>query len=97
MRIYINKHKKMIIAPDYNDRYGGVSNVTIQIRDGKLSKEINQRINEAVNFIIKEYEPMFDTPIIDDLFREKEQEIRKMVDYDTALTEMVEGLDIEDN
>ncbi|WP_231872008.1 hypothetical protein [Streptococcus dysgalactiae] len=90
MRIYINKHKKMIIAPDYNDRYGGVSNVTIQIRDGKLSKEINQRIEEAISFIIKEYEPMFDTPIIDDLFREKEQAIRKMVDYDTALTEMVE-------
>lgn len=86
----------MIIAPDYNDRYGGVSNVTIQIRDGKLSKEINQRINEAVNFIIKEYEPMFDTPIIDDLFTEKEKQLKQSYDVETTLTEMFE-VEYEDN
>ncbi|HEP1864067.1 TPA: hypothetical protein VCC10_000258 [Streptococcus pyogenes] len=90
LRIYINKHKKMIIAPDYNDRYGGISNTTIQLRTGKLTEVIEQEVGEAILDIIKKYEPIFDTPIIDDLFREKEQAIRKMVDYDTALTEMVE-------
>ncbi|HES5550501.1 TPA: hypothetical protein ACF81X_000628 [Streptococcus pyogenes] len=90
LRIYINKHKKMIIAPDYNDRYGGISNTTIQLRTGKLTEAVEQEVGEAILDIIKKYEPIFDTPIIDDLFREKEQAIRKMVDYDTALTEMVE-------
>ncbi|HFF7456620.1 TPA: hypothetical protein ACGEJ5_001718, partial [Streptococcus pyogenes] len=57
---------------------------------GKLTEAIEQEVGEAILDIIKKYEPIFDTPIIDDLFREKEQAIRKMVDYDTALTEMVE-------
>lgn len=90
MRFYVNKQKKLILAPDYNDRYGGISNTTIQLRTGKLTEAIEQEVGEAILDIIKKYEPIFDTPIIDDLFREKEQAIRKMVDYDTALTEMVE-------
>ncbi|WP_159795076.1 hypothetical protein [Streptococcus halichoeri] len=97
MRFYVNKQKKLILAPDYNDRYGGISNTTIQLRTGKLTEAIEQEVGEAILDIIKKYEPIFDTPIIDDLFRKKEQAIRKMVDYDTALTEMVEGLDIEDS
>ncbi|WP_340080704.1 hypothetical protein [Streptococcus agalactiae] len=96
MRFYVNKQKKLILAPDYNDRYGGISNTTIQLRTGKLTEAIEQEVGEAILDIIKKYEPIFDTPIIDDLFREKEQAIRKMVDYDTVLTEMVEGLEIED-
>ncbi|MFT0832573.1 hypothetical protein VYP57_11355 [Streptococcus agalactiae] len=92
MRICVNKQKKLVIEPDYNDRYGGVSNVTIQIKDGKLSNEINRRITEAIDFIIKEYEPLFDTPIVDEMFKEKEKAIRSLCDYDTALTEMVEDL-----
>ncbi|MEE3742588.1 hypothetical protein [Streptococcus dysgalactiae] len=90
MRFYVNKQKKLILAPDYNDRYGGISNTTIQLRTGKLTEAIEQEVGEAILDIIKKYEPIFDTPIIDDLFREKEQAIRKMVDYDTVLTEMVE-------
>lgn len=96
MKCYVNKQKKLILAPDYNDRYGGISNTTIQLRTGKLTEAIEQEVGEAILDIIKKYEPIFDTPIIDDLFREKEQAIRKMVDYDTVLTEMVEGLEIED-
>lgn len=97
MRIYVNKQKKMIIAPDYNDRYGGISNTTIQIRDGKLQQAIEREVRDAIEFIIQKYEPIFDTPIIDEMFKDKEQAIRKIIDYDTALTEMVEGLDFEDN
>lgn len=97
MRIYVNKQKKLVIAPDYNDRYGGISNTTIQLRDGKLTETINSEIGDAIMFIIKKYEPIFDTPIIDDLFKEKEKAIRSLCDYDTVLTEMVEGLDIENN
>lgn len=90
MRIYVNKQKKLILAPDYNDRYGGISNTTIQLRTGKLTEAIEQEVSEAILDILKKYEPIFDTPIIDEMFKEKEQAIRKMVDYDTALTEMVE-------
>ncbi|MGI1734927.1 hypothetical protein [Streptococcus uberis] len=97
LRIYVNKQKKMIIAPDYNDRYGGISNTTIQLRDGKLTEAINQDIENAMSEIIERYEPIFDTPVIDEMFKDKEQAIRKIIDYDTALTEMVEGLDFEDN
>ena len=87
----------MIIVPDYNDRYGGISNTTIQLRDGKLQRAIERDIEDAINFIIERYEPIFDTPIIDKMFKDKEQAIRKIIDYDTALTEMVEGVYFEDN
>lgn len=36
----------MIIAPDYNDRYGGISNTTIQLRTGKLTEAIEQEVGE---------------------------------------------------
>lgn len=97
MRIYVNKQKKLVIAPDYNDRYGGISNTTIQLKNGKFTETINREIGDAIMFIIKKYEPIFDTPLIDELFKEKEASIRKLIDYDTALTEMVEGLDIENS
>lgn len=93
----MNKQKKMIIAPDYYDKYGGISNTTIQLRNGKLTEAINQDIENAMSEIIERYEPIFDTPIIDELFKDKEQAIRKIIDYDTALTDMTEELDFEDN
>ncbi|OHX26785.1 hypothetical protein BKX95_08460 [Streptococcus iniae] len=96
MRIYVNKQRKLIIAPDYMDRYCGVSNITVQIRDGKLSKVINKEIEDAINFIIAKYEPLFDTPIVDGLFKEKERAIKQLADYDTLLTDMVEEIEYED-
>lgn len=97
MRIYVNKNKKMIIVPDYNDKYGGISNMTIQILNGKLVREIEGRIADAMNSIIEEYEPMFDSPVIDELFEEKQQAIRKMIDYDVALTDILEDTNDENN
>ena len=40
MRVYVNKRKELILAPDYFEKYGGVSNETIQIKDGEFTKEI---------------------------------------------------------
>lgn len=50
MRFYVNKQKKLILAPDYNDRYGGISNTTIQLRTGKLTEAIEQEVGEAIYY-----------------------------------------------
>ena len=43
MRIYVNKRKELILAPEYFEKYGGVSNETMQIKDGEFAKEIEKR------------------------------------------------------
>ena len=33
MKIYINKHKELVLAPEKYEKFGGVSNETIQIKN----------------------------------------------------------------
>ncbi|MFD3085090.1 hypothetical protein ACFKJU_00260 [Streptococcus agalactiae] len=46
--------------------------------------------------IIDKYSQLFDTPIIDDLFTEKEKQLKQSYDVETTLTEIFE-VEYEDN
>lgn len=91
MRIYINKRKKLILAPEPYEKYGGVSNETMQIKDGKFTKEIEKEVNEAMQEIIERWQPIFDNIPTDELFAEKQKQLRAFSDFDETLTNFVEN------
>ena len=89
MKIYVNKHKELILKFDF-EKYGGVSNETIQIKNGEFAKEIEREVFEAMQEIIERWQPFLDNIPVDELFAEKQKQIRKCSDYETTLTELVE-------
>ena len=90
MRIYVNKKKQLILAPEVWEKYGGVSNETIQIKNGEFAKEIEREIKEAMQEIIERWQPIFDNIPTEELFAEKQKQIRKFSDYETTLTDLLE-------
>ena len=90
MRIYVNKKKQLILAPEVWEKYGGISNETIQIKNGEFAKEIEKEVNEAMQEIIERWQPFIENVPVDELFAEKQKQIRKFSDYETVLTELVE-------
>ena len=90
MRIYVNKKKQLILAPEVWEKYGGVSNETIQIKNGEFAKEIEREINEAMREIIERWQPFLDNIQVDKLFAEKQRQVRAFNDFETVLTELVE-------
>ena len=90
MKIYINKHNELILAPEKYEKFGGVSNETIQIKDGEFTAEIKKEVNEAVQEIIDRWQPMFDNIPTEALFAEKQKQIKNFSDYETTLTDLLE-------
>lgn len=90
MRVYVNKRKKLILAPEVFEKYGGVSNETMQIKDGEFTKEIEKEVNEAMQKIIERWQPIFDNIPTEALFAERQKQIKNFSDFETVLTEMVE-------
>ena len=90
MRVYVNKNKKIILAPEVFEKYGGVSNETIQIKDGEFTAEIEKEVNEAMQEIIDRWQPMFDNIPTEALFAERQRQVRAFNDVETVLTELVE-------
>ena len=90
MRVYINKNKKIILAPEVFEKYGGVSNETIQIKDGEFTAEIEKEVKEAMQEIIDRWQPMFDNIPTEALFAERQRQVRAFNDFETVLTELVE-------
>ena len=90
MKIYVNKHKELILAPERYEKYGGISNETIQLKSCEFTKEIEQEVNEAMQEIIERWQPFIDNIPTEELFAEKQKQIRKFSDYETVLTELVE-------
>lgn len=91
MRIYVNKKKQLILAPEVWEKYGGVSNETIQIKNGEFAKEIEKEVNEAMQEIIERWQPFFDDIPTEALFKEKQKQIRTLSDFEETLTDLVEG------
>lgn len=90
MKVYVNKRKKMILAPEVFEKYGGVSNEIIQIKDGEFTAEIEKEVNEAMQKIIERWQPIFDNIPTEALFAERQKQIKNFSDFETVLTEMVE-------
>ena len=90
MKIYVNKHKELILAPEKYEKFGGVSNETIQIKDGEFTKELEKEVFEAMQEIIERWQPFIENVPVDELFTEKQKQIRKFSDYETTLTDLLE-------
>lgn len=90
MRVYVNKRKKLILAPEVFEKYGGVSNETIQIKNGEFTAEIEKEVKEAMQEIIERWQPIFDNIPTEELFAEKQKQLRTFSDYETELTDLVE-------
>lgn len=90
MRIYINKKKQLILAPEVWEKFGGIANETIQIKNGEFAKEIEKEVNEAMQEIIERWQPFFDDIPTEALFKEKQKQIRTLSDFEETLTYLVE-------
>ena len=91
MRIYVNKKKQLILAPEVWEKFGGVSNETMQLKSGEFTKELEREVNEAMQEIIERWQPFLDNIPVDELFTEKQKQIRAFSDYETTLTDLIEG------
>lgn len=90
MKIYVNKHKELILAPEKYEKFGGIANETMQIKSCEFTKEIEREIKEAMQEIIERWQPFLENIPVDELFAEKQKQIRKFSDYETTLTDLIE-------
>ena len=91
MKIYVNKHKELVLAPEKYEKFGGVSNETMQIKSGEFTKELEKEVFEAMQEIIERWQPFLDNIPTEELFAEKQKQIKQFSDYETTLTDLVEG------
>ena len=89
MRIYVNKRKELILKMDF-EKFGGIANETIQIKNCEFTEEIEREVNEAMQEIIERWQPMFDNMPTEALFAERQRQVRSFSDFETVLTELVE-------
>ena len=89
MRIYVNKRKELVLKFDF-EKFGGIANETIQIKNGEFTDEIEREIEEAMQEIIERWQPMFDNMPTEALFAERQRQVRAFNDFETVLTELVE-------
>ena len=89
MRVYVNKNKKLILKMDF-EKFGGIANETIKIKNCEVTEEIEREIEEAMQEIIERWQPMFDNIPTEALFSERQRQVRSFSDFETVLTELVE-------
>lgn len=89
MRVYVNKNKKLILKMDF-EKFGGIANETIQIKNCEFTEEIEREVFEAMQEIIERWQPMFDNIPTEALFAERQRQVRAFSDFETVLTELVE-------
>lgn len=90
MKIYVNKHKDLILKFDF-EQFGGISNETMQLKSGEFTKEIEREIEEAMQEIIERWQPIFDDIPTEALFAEKQRQVKSFNDFETVLTDLIEG------
>ena len=90
MRIYVNKRKELVLKFDF-EKFGGIANETIQIKNCEFTEEIEREVSEAMQEIIERWQPFLENVQVDELFAEKRKQIRAFSDYETTLTDLVEG------
>ena len=89
MRIYVNKRKELVLKFDF-EKFGGIANETIQIKNCEFTEEIEREVNEAMQEIIERWQPMFDNIPTEALFAERQRQVRSFSDFETVLTELLE-------
>ena len=89
MRIYVNKNKKLIFKMDF-EKFGGIANETIQLKTSEFTDELEKEVFEAMQEIIERWQPFIDNIPVDELFAEKQKQLRAFSDYETTLTDLVE-------
>ena len=89
MRIYVNKRKELVLKFDF-EKFGGIANETIQIKNCEFTEEIEREIEEAMQEIIERWQPMFDNIPTEALFAERQRQVKSFNDFETVLTELVE-------
>ena len=90
MKIYVNKHKELILAPEKYEKFGGIANETIRLKTSEFTKEIEKEVSEAMQEIVERWQPFIENIPTEVLFAEKQKQIRKFSDYETTLTDLVE-------
>lgn len=89
MKIYVNKRKELILKFDF-EKFGGVSNETIQIKNCEFTEEIEREVFEAMQEIIERWQPMFDNMPTEALFAERQRQIKNFSDFEETLTDLIE-------
>ena len=89
MRVYLNKRKELVLKFDF-EKFGGIANETIQIKNCEFTEEIEREIEEAMQEIIERWQPMFDNIPTEALFAERQRQVRAFNDFETVLTELLE-------
>ena len=89
MKIYVNKHKDLILKFDF-EKFGGIPNETIQLKSCEFTKEIEREVKEAMQEIIERWQPFFDDIPTEALFKEKQKQIRTLSDFEETLTDLIE-------
>lgn len=89
MRVYVNKRKELVLKFDF-EKFGGIANETIQIKNCEFTEEIEREIEEAMQEIIERWQPMFDNIPTEALFAERQRQVRAFSDFETVLTELLE-------
>ena len=90
MRVYVNKRKELILAPDYFEKYGGVSNETIQLKSGGFTDEIEKEVKKAMQEIINRWQPKVKGLPFEALFAERQRQLKSFSDFETVATELIE-------
>ena len=89
LRVYLNKRKELILKMDF-EKFGGIANETIQIKNCEFTEEIEREVSEAMQEIIERWQPMFDNIPTEALFAERQRQVRAFNDFETVLTELLE-------
>ena len=89
MKIYVNKRKELILKFDF-EKFGGIPNETMQIKNGEFAKEIEKEVFEAMQEIIERWQPFIENVPVDELFAERQKQIKSFSDYETTLTDLIE-------
>ena len=89
MRVYVNKRKELVLKFDF-EKFGGIANETIQIKNCEFTEEIEREVEEAMQEIIERWQPMFDNIPTEALFSERQRQVRAFNDFETVLTDLVE-------
>ena len=90
MKIDVNKHKELILAPEKYEKFGGIANETMQVKSCEFTKELEKEVSEAMQEIIERWQPFIENIPVGELFSEKQKQIKNFSDYETTLTDLVE-------